>query len=491
MRGRGWFAAVLAAALGGSCSSPPPVQCVPGLKCSSGAQCIEEGTQCSPCTCQGGELVCTPQVDCTPPPPPPQFSWSPKSLWIAAGDTTELAVTFGDSSMPEVSLAGDGVSAPVATGAGTVILDVTAASTAPAHSWGTVSVKLAGATTNKPIEIFVTGTAGSPDPTFGIGGCVQPIFAPSQVAPLADGSVVVGGAFDPYGPMIARLLPNGDSDSAFHVDPLPDGALWGLAAAPDGRVAISTSGASDSLLVLSSSGAVASTRSLEHGRVAWNAGEIVVVAADAIDTVDASDQLASSPLLGIDFPIVPPPMTIEPASSTLFLADEVCTGQTCAPSITKLLPAGALYSRDMSFGSSGTSAIPGATGTLRALAPGAAGDVYGALAVPSGGAVVHLVADGTLDTTWPNVGITLVPQSADVVAVDGDTLLVAGSAQQGAVVTRLRPGGNVDASFGSGGTMVFADPITVRAAAVDALHRLWVAGAGGAGTERICRVRLE
>jgi uncharacterized delta-60 repeat protein len=154
-------------------------------------------------------------------------------------------------------------------------------------------------------------------------------------------------------------------------------------------------------------------------------------------------------------------------------------------------------SPDKSFGSDGSTTLnlPGAAWAV-ALQPDGRIVLAGEAVLASGArqfAAARLNASGTLDASFGNGGVVMVPIGstafADALVLNPDgTLVLAGNAFTNTYKTaavKLTPAGTLDSSFGSGGIATYVTGTIVNAAARQANGRILIAGTGRMTTVRL------
>jgi uncharacterized delta-60 repeat protein len=265
------------------------------------------------------------------------------------------------------------------------------------------------------LVVFRLGPDGALDPGFGLGGLtvVSEGTAGRSVAIDADGRIVVAG-LQGSKLLVARLLPNGSPDASFATA----GLYLGDTAAGDVRVAVAPSGGYRVAANIAAS-------SLDQAcRV------IGLTDAGTLDVAFGSAGIVTPPTPGNGTPFCAS-MAVQ-SDGRILLGGENWSGLVAGGYVGRLLPNG---SNDSGFNAV---AVASQFESVTAVTASAAGAVYVAgrdPAVPSGGSVVRLLADGTLDALFGQAGAASVPlrsrrsgryASINDMKVDGSGRLVIG-----------------------------------------------------------------
>jgi uncharacterized delta-60 repeat protein len=314
-----------------------------------------------------------------------------------------------------------------------------------------------GASSDVGADAFA-GDAGPPsgslDPSFGMHGIVTDVGFGSQnngvdsIAVQADGAVIVGGSVNPGDPnlFVARLLPNGTSDTNFGAngayavnrDPGGSETVNGLLVLPNGNI-LGAVDANRVLTVLE----LDSTGTLVDGFGTHGFTEINVGGLGRSLTL-AVDSMGRIVVAGTDY-------------TNFVVARLTATGQP-----------------DTTF-HGGTPIVLNAGGTVDgayALAIdtddsiAVAGTALGATG--GSGFVARFTSAGVPVTSFGGTGMVVTPMSLYGVWITSSGLLVAGSDTMGAVLSRYSATGSVDTTFGMNGLSRIAGPVGSISAAVRA-----------------------
>lgn len=428
--------------------------------------------------------------DAPPAPDPAAFSVSVATdkLPILQGTTASLAVTItrepgftGMITLAPADLPAGVVAAPITVGAGESVatLTLTADPTA-AHSLPT-DVTIRGTSGSEqataPVTVTVYGPPGSLDTSFVGGKAMLPAGQADDyayaLAVQPDGKILVGGRSGEHlGDFaVLRLTRDGELDPTFGTGGrvLTDFAgasdtIYALAVQADGKIVAAGSSAQDFALARYTTDGALDTTFGTAGKVTTALGSdadtayAVLIQSDGKIIVGGDSNRGSSST-GVDF------------------------------ALARYTSSGAL---DGSFGSGGTVitafAANGGRDSIYALA---LQDVGGEPRIVAAGGegdftIARYTSAGVLDASFGTGGRVMGPFSSVIGAARavrvsaGGKLVVAGHAQHDFALVQLMPNGQLDSTFGAGGTVVTAVSATnwdeAHGVAIEADGKIVVAG---------------
>ena len=245
------------------------------------------------------------------------------------------------------------------------------------------------------VTVSASGQAGKLDPTFGIGGITTlqnvvtgntNFFAVGAVAVQSDGKIVVAGGVPGKNgftvPAVLRFLSNGGPDKSFGangtvVPPNRFGSYSTAAIQPDGKILVATNGGVDGELDRFTSAGKLDSSFGSQGAVIFKFSSLTGIALQPDGRI----------LAGVQSFIV------------------------VGARVARLLANGSF---DTSFGTNGFAFPPGGTGTLEVLSTGEI-LVFGRL-------VSRLTSSGAIDPEFGVSGQLMAPNSGHALAANGDIL---------------------------------------------------------------------